>query len=421
MQVSSATNTLPVAAVVISRSRKSSVAYKMTMVLLVFMVWAFCRELIFKDLTGERLIPYIAVYYLPRLAVAFCFAVNLADKLDDGRLQNAALLLFAFLAVTAVSYFVNFSGFLKIIDVVTIMLAFAFYSRFRFKKGEVKCIFIITFIIVAAIIAFTAPIDDYSHDDIRFNPNSGAFVLAMLFFMAYAAFSKTGRVSYFAVMCACFLLQFVFGSRTAIVGIVEFTVLCVLLRARRKTFKPFTVVFAIVLLAAGSVLFAYYYSVVLYDKYGSGELIILGKDLFSGRQIIWRNAFEALKQDTWFGVGSRLNELFGGDDPNGVMNIAHNQSLGVLTAFGVIPSVLFFIYLAYAVSLPYRRNRPYRCNRMPAIFMIAVMTMAFFEVYFFQPQNYSIMLVAYAVVMHFSRLPDRKRRTYNEIDGRCAK
>ena len=73
----------------------------------------------------------------------------------------------------------------------------------------------------------------------------------------------------------------------------------------------------------------------MYPAIGHGKIIIFGKDIFSGRQTIWHFAFNSIKNNFWFGVGSHLNETQFNEGYYELIMNAHNQPIGILAAFGV--------------------------------------------------------------------------------------
>ncbi len=236
----------------------------------------------------------------------------------------------------------------------------------------------------------------------KFNPNGCAFLLTMLFCMCFTGYCATRFKRYILVAVLCFALQFVYISRTALLGELIFVFSSVAFRAWKKnSFSPAGVFWAILLFSVLGVVLAWFYSEILFPAVGYGKIVIFGKDIFTGRQTIWGFAFESINEHFLFGVGSHLNEAqFEAGYYELIMN-AHNQAVGMLGAFGIFAFILFYIAFSFFAAQPYRRKEG-RPNRFPVIFLLTVTIMSYFDLYFFSEYNWIPILIAYGPIYSLS-------------------
>lgn len=236
----------------------------------------------------------------------------------------------------------------------------------------------------------------------KFNPNTCGFLLTMLFCVCVPRFIDKKKKSIILIMFLCVGLQFVFDSRTALFGLLLYAFVCLILKASKRTFKHQSVFWMILVFSMLGLVAAYIYSEILFPLIGHGKIYIFGKDLFTGRQTIWGNAFHSIRENFWFGVGSHLNESLYEQGYNEAIMEAHNQPIGVFSAFGFLPFLLFYIVLASFTSSFYQND--HTCSlRYPAIFLFVVTIMSYFEVYYFSIFTWIAILITYVLIVSHSK------------------
>ncbi len=382
-------------------TKPRSKAYGITFVLIVLMIWHYYSSVLYENLGGRPILAYIFFDLLPQCLVLLYLFFNIA-RIETLRSRDVALYI-ATIVFIGLSIIINRSGVEKGFALLITISSMIFYGYYRLNRNEIKKIICYTFIAIVIICLNNSFI--IKNSDMTFNPNSIAFLLTMLYCIMLTLFSKRQKVKYFIVMLVCFLLQFVFDSRTAFLGLLAYTVLFILFRAWKTSFKNYTVVISVIFMAIAGILLAFFY-IQLYKKYGYG-LVIFGKDLFTGRQYIWQGAFDSISENFWFGVGSHLNE----DIPESSYSIyttnAHNQPLGTLAAFGILGFTAFYLLFAYALAAPYKKKG---ITRAPALFILVIMGMSFFDIYFFSGFNYFCIIIAYVIISSVSLIPKKWRR-----------
>lgn len=338
--------------------------------------------------------------FSPILSMAICVTEIILIGIRDIRISYNALALFLFTAVCiAVSVFLNASGVEHAVGLLSILIGIYSFHADPLRKREHNGMFLL-FIVTIVLILLNGVPGTYDKElSTKFNPNNCAFLLAMLYCVCVTRICRRRSWLDFALAAVCFLLQFFYISRTALFCEVVFTLCSLMYRAwQNNSFNGRSVFRVILCFSALGILLAYFYSEVLYPAVGHGRFIIFGKDLFTGRQSIWHFAFESMRENFWFGTGGRLNETqFEAGYPDWIMN-AHNQAVGTLAYYGIFAFVLFYISFASLAAQPYRKRYAVRTNRLPAVFLLAVTVMGYFEICFLSAYIWIAILFAYGLI-----------------------
>ncbi len=372
-------------------NKRHSVAFRVTVILAVLLLWTYYCPILFPDYEDMNIVLYSLLFILPKLLVLF----YLAHRIIKTSVLRKHYVYYAILLIVsiAVSFFATHSGIEKAIALCLFISIIIFYSYYRLRPSEIRSVVILCCLCVVAVMINSNT--NFSVLPGRFNPNSTGFLFALLYCVFFTMAMGRKNPIYWILALVCFALQFVYVSRTALLGIALYTVLYLVFRARKKTFKYTTVFAAILILSVLGVIFAYLYSVTLFNIIGHGNVFILGKDLFTGRQVIWAGAFESIKQNLWFGVGSHLNEAMYEEGAYVLIMNAHNQPLGILSSFGIFVFVIYYLFLARAVSMQYKKTA---LNRAPALFLGVITVMSYFDIYFFAEYNYLFIGLVFAVI-----------------------
>ncbi len=230
----------------------------------------------------------------------------------------------------------------------------------------------------------------------KFNPNTGGFVLAMLFCVLFTCFitekGKNKKLIFAILSILCLALQIVYISRTALLCCLMFSFVCLILRVSKKNVTNHFARRTIFVMAVLGLVVAYVYC-LLFNTVGYGKIIIFKKDLFTGREIIWNGAFEAILQNPLFGVGSDLNTKLVMETGNVLLSNAHNQPVGIMVTFGIPVFIIYYYLFSRAIVVSKK------CLSMPLlIFVITVVVMSYFDVYFYSVYNVAPILIAYCLI-----------------------
>ena len=314
-----------------------------------------------------------------------------------------------FLCSAVLSLLMTASGIERTFGLLTILILFYVFHLDPLRKKERSIVFI-TFIVTIAVIMLNGVPGDASLElpDGKFNPNGCAFLLAMLLCVAVVKFSLFKKKSTLLLCAICLGLQLVYISRTALLGIIMFSFLFLILKGNKKTFSPKIVFWTIFIFSMLGIVLCYIYSEVLFAQIGKGKIFILGKDIFTGREIIWNFTFKSIREHFWFGVGSHLNEGYYEAGYYKLIMNAHNQPLGMLAAFGFFPFLFFYVAFSIVSAIGYRKNSKWILGRAPAIFLFVITIMSYFDIYFFAQYNWIAIVIAYGLICSYSKKEKQK-------------
>ena len=157
------------------------------------------------------------------------------------------------------------------------------------------------------------------------------------------------------------------GCRSALLAYV------VLLFLLLVIWKPFPTKWRwslLTLFAAGCFLFTIVY---LYMSEHMDDILLFQKTLFSGREIIWKEALALLRKHAVLGIGNTQ-----------LTDSMHNTMLQIWYSLGVIPFLTVTALLGYGVSFP-KHVRTARCAQLA---FISCLMIAFFESFLADPYLY---------------------------------
>lgn len=392
-------------------AKRHSVSFVVSVMLLTYALVVSYIDVIFNEF--DKLTYYVQL--IGMMLILFYLAYNLVK---DVAFKNYRLnLIFIYCLFIIFHYMLLQSGLERVLRLLTLILGITALKKFPFNRAEIKQLYYLFAITVLLFILNGTTVENKA-DPTKFNPNGCAAYLMLLFCISIVMFANRKRALYLIIAAVCFALQFFFISRGATAGCILFAIAFIAFKAWKRKWKVKTAFIIILLLSMLGILAAYFYSTVLYDAIGRGQVTILGKDLFTGRQKIWRLTFESMHENLWFGVGSRINEATVLEESNSIYRDAHNMALAVFASFGLIHFILFYLLLSYLVSVigVVRTKKGKYILRAPVIFMSVITLMSYFDALFFSRWVLPMIIVAYGFICGatpvrktVAALPDKKR------------
>ncbi len=376
------------------RKRGLSASFWLTAVLLVCMLLyfylpVFCGELPFGD------------YLYPLFFAAGFLAAAIA--LSARKLYTPLWLKLLFLAsflLAAISSALDGTDLTHAYGLLTVLVGLYCYRKDPLRRAERELLLPLFAVAVGLLLLNGVPGDpSLTLPAGKFNPNTCGFLLTVLYCVCFSRYLSERGLRRLALSILLFLLQLVYLSRTALLGSLFFTCAALVCRTwKRNSFTAPTVCGLLFCFSLLGVLAAFLYSEVLFPLIGNGKIVILGKDLFTGRQTIWNGAFKAIAEHPLFGVGNELNRDLYEQTGNVLMMNAHNQPLGTLAATGLPSFLVFYAAFSAVGAAPYAGAYGERAGRAPALFLVTVTVMSFFDIYFFSPYNFYAILIAYGLL-----------------------
>ncbi|MDE6029932.1 MAG: O-antigen ligase family protein [Clostridiales bacterium] len=394
-------------------ARRHSVAFVASVAWLIYAIVVSYISVFF----GENgLLYYIKI--VPMLLILF---YQLYYLLRDVNVSKSGLnLTTVYFIFIILHYLLLRSGLERAVNLIAMLTCLLVFKKYPFKKREINKLYYLFVLVVFLKILNGATLENLA-DTTKFNPNECAIHLMLLFCISLVAFAYAKKLRYLIVTAICFALQFYFTSRGALGGCALFFVGFVLFRAWKRAWKVKTAFVIILLLSVLGILVAYIYSTVLFEAIGKGNVTIFGKDLFTGRQKIWQLTFDTIKDNLWFGVGSRVNEATVLEESNRIYRDSHNMALAVLVSFGLLHFILFYLLFSYLISTggSYKKGKRKYVPSAPVIFMCVITLMNYFEMLFFYKWTMPMVIVAYGIIGSCRLLRKQKSslpcRTYKRV------
>ena len=205
------------------------------------------------------------------------------------------------------------------------------YASKKIRLSQRSVIYI-SFIFAALVILW------YSHVRWSYNFNMAGFTFMLMSYFAMILYEEKELehrrfISIFTFLTA-FILSTLYHSRTAMFGMLAFLLIYLLFDRMMAHKWLYWLIFALATL--GQVLFTRLY-MIMSEVFGNR--VVLYKDIFSGRQEIWGELWEAFLKTPFTGIGSAY-ELKSID----IFEV-HNGLFDILCVHGVIVFVLIMAIL----------------------------------------------------------------------------
>lgn len=287
------------------------------------------------------------------------------DRIHKGE-SKIAMCLFVAWCGSAWSFLctiVNGSGFGSAVTQLILLVSVSLISNMSLSHNEWKRIVLRMTIILFVILvvysgttlyrAYYIPILPFMPKSAQINPNCIAILSYYCTFFGFCIIEYEVKNKIVRRLLQCVILMigawyiFLSAARTSMVAIVIFVILFSTCKYKRAGMvrKVYFVGLCLSLL----VIFVY---ISLYHSNIAFEGLIGGKTFFSGRQGIWAEALNLIKDNPIFGFSNKTS--FGA----GSVLSAHNSLLAILCYFGIpgLVSSVFVIYKSFKV-INYKENR----------------------------------------------------------------
>lgn len=308
---------------------------------------------------------------------------------------------FAFVGLILISYVQHFSGLEYICNTISFLGIITMLPYVRVNSIYIRFLYLAMAIFSIIIILFASKFKEADGEQhMTFNTNTSGFVLFVFEFMtiAIALSYKKGvvkRYIFYLIFLVAVIFQIQFAGRSSLLG----TGMLLIYFMFRVSFNKITnsqLKYLVIFICFFAIIFAYLYAIVLFGLVGHGNWFIAGKDVFTGRQIIWQDAFEQLKGNWLFGIGNTLASMSINGDTSGVTNL-HNQMMGYLTCFGILVAIAFSLLLSKLMT---------RINKLPkyvVAFILILLIMSYFDTVIYSTDNIVFLLVEIVILNNFKR------------------
>lgn len=211
----------------------------------------------------------------------------------------------------------------------------------------------------------------YSEDWLYFqdndiNPNTIGMLVILIYMICAANEEKVIYKILFLLVTSVVLINV--RCRGASVALISFLLCSAFIRNVKQHIK----LLIILLTFIGTV-----FPVVYYELYSNDiDLNFMGKSLFTGREMIWVNAFNEMSINNLkfiFGLGSKA-DLWAGHDLN-----VHNNFLGVIVNYGICGFICIFYYLGRKIICWFSGERSEKQCKYYLISVVMIYILGIFE------------------------------------------
>lgn len=330
---------------------------------------------------------------IERICLLITFFLMLALAIKEHHLQNSKIfIIFTLNFMSILLTIINHGGEGIGLTFLNVLLCGCVFNNIDINFTEIQKIYLS---IGLVLLIFLLSCDlKYAYAGIVFTAfgmqvNTNMFGLyALACFFHWICFFSLIKKKHWYVVGANFLISticfyYIWRSecRSAMMSVVIFIML---LSLKKQAFK-YRMFRGITIVAFGaSICFSIFYSTYFFEHYQNIE--IFGKSLFSGRQIVWKSAWDAYINSPILGNGSSviLKSVHGS-----VTASAHNTMLSIMYTLGTIPTISFI----YMLTRRFRVNEFKHYNRIPQFIFISSLFVSFFESFFTEAKLYLLFMV----------------------------
>ena len=209
--------------------------------------------------------------------------------------------------------------------------------------------------IVIAFLGLTASKDGVYYDMIvgrTLNPNMmGFYYFTMaVCFMSWAMMSMSKKVRRLAVVFFIIGAYCIYKTeaRTSLLALVLYGFALLIKKAKfiqeNKRFA-WLILFGWILVLIIPIIYIW-----LYKKFGDQGLFILGKNFFTGRELVWADAYDMITDSPILGCGNE--QVFAGK-----FDSAHNSLLAIWKTSGIIPVLVYVVLFVFCRSISQNKHK----------------------------------------------------------------
>lgn len=355
----------------------------------------------------------LLIFIFAVILFLFISKSGLIPKIYTPLLITMALFIFVIL-ISLLSNNISPQGIAKIIQISSIFILFYCMLLIKIKFSDIYKLFYVISIYILLLFSFLLFMGlKYPFQGFMLNPNPfGAQIFCLIFFQLIVFYYSRGIYKYISglvIICSVILL-FYSASRAAILSLMIVILTYILLRIlylNKLIYNMFFVTFSIVIF-----IFVYVYITISNSDYANilnGWIVQhTGKNLFSGRQILWASIIEKIleKPLLGYGPGASLSNITDGLS-------SHNLYLQIGFQAGIFGVFALFLLLLSIWNLIWKIKHSF-IGKLTAAYFIGILFHQIFEVSLLE-NNLSIGLLQWTIIgigiSHIWNLNERKEES----------
>lgn len=286
---------------------------------------------------------------------------------------------FGFLAIMIISA-LSLNNYLeslyKIGTYIASISLFLYFMISKLSRNQLKILFWNIFVL--SLIPFLNFMLGTTYLFTIINPNGIGMLLSFPLFLSILLLGKEKKFLVFSIILIVMIILTV--TRSVLLGIFFSMIFYFILK-----FINNRIAFLVTILIS---FYVVYKSIIFYTNLKNKEYFTLinnysteyaGKNLLSGREEIWKQAFIYIRENLWFGygIGSNISEIFG-------MNLSlHNFYIQLTLQSGILGLISFLILLITILNSCYSKNIEFE-QKIALSFFIGYLIQQNFEVFLFE-------------------------------------
>ncbi len=289
--------------------------------------------------------------------------------------RSTLLYLLCVATYSLISIFVTGGGLGSVITFIIPFLLYIYISEFELTIHQIETCKYFCLISLAYEFYFSFRYAEnyrlYALSDI--NPNTVGMYL-MFTYMIWSSLSdldeKKNKIVFIIGAAFSFIGMYNCESRgTSFALLVYVLLICIPI----KFISPKRIMFSVIAIIIAGTAFPFIY-IALYKNSINFELF--GKTLYTGREGIWLNMFEAMNDNSIaqiFGLGSKI-ELWEEHSLN-----VHNNYFNIIVNFGIVGYILFFLFIITVLFKISRNYQDRKCFKLCMMFVASVLVLGYSE------------------------------------------
>lgn len=352
-----------------------------------FLIVLFCVFEVLIMLTNVKIIPFptVIIAILEFIALNFIFIVIIFKFKYRLKIYLAYILYYLLFGYVLLKHGTSFEYFFSLTSLIIGLIIIILYSlNNKNSSSVIFSMLSIVLIIKGLLTPFGDPNLELKQNQL--NPNGMGFFLLMIFCYIFTMFLCGNKKRYLFISILILVAQVFYLSRNSLLFSVFYALAAYISKKFNYnfTYKGTIVVFLLLF----QIFFVYFYSHTLFNMIGKGNLLIFGKDIFTGREVIWSEAFNQLSSDWLFGIGNTFvsSWLLDGKPTTNL----HNSALAILVNFG------FFVLLYVSLVIGFLSKRIK--SKYTFLFLCCILGASYFDTILFSSSNVTIILIGFLCV-----------------------
>ena len=304
----------------------------------------------------------------------------------------------------------SFRAVIRLIQLILIVNFFLLFSIIRYNENTFNYRRIFACLSIYISIYYITMIKDINNltnfKSIYANPNTLGIFSFLYFVLCLVIYHFNSR--FISIMCSFLfaLMVFLSGSRTNLIALIIFGGINVFYKviSKNKFIWNTFILLVCIFIIAFTCIYPNLDKFSFYDSLSRITFNLTGKNLYSGRNILWRSTIELIKQKPFWGYGTGIQL----SDFIDVGLSAHNLYIQITLQNGIIGLCIFIIFIILIWNLLYCTIKD-GLIKLGASFFVSALILNVFEITLIQNNLSAAIIQWFIISMGVSKSMEYKR------------